>query len=66
MEETKNGSENPENGGPVVPKHDALAKEENEGVELMENKYTTNVTNPFINHQRSWDDEEHFKISAEI
>ena len=50
MEETKNASENPENGGPVVPKHDALAKEENEGVELMENKYTTNVTNPFINH----------------
>lgn len=49
MEEAKNNAENPENGGPVVPKHDALAKEENEGVELMENKYSANVTNPFIN-----------------
>ena len=36
MEETNN----PENGGPVVQKHQALLQEENEGVELLENKYT--------------------------
>ena len=65
MEETNN-PENTENAGPVVQKHQALAQEENEGVELLENKYTQNVTNPFINHQRSWDEEEHFKIPAEI
>ena len=55
-----------DNGEPVAQKHAQLAKEENEGVELMENKYTQNVTNPFINHQRSWDEEEHFKIPADV
>ena len=32
----------------------------------MQNKHTKNVASPFINHQTAWDDEEHFKIPAEI
>ncbi len=46
MEETKTGQtaennpENIENDGPVAQKHQALAKEEGEGVELLDNKYT--------------------------
>ena len=46
------------NGEPSDPKHEALAKEEHEGVEVMENKFVQNVVNPFIHHSRSWEDEE--------
>ena len=51
--------DNPEtNGEPVDPKHEVLAKEEGEGVALMDNKFIANVTNPFLHHSRSWADEE--------
>ena len=64
MEEGK--LENPEtNGEPMDPKHDVLAKEDCEGVTLMDNKFIANVTNPFIHHSRSWQDEE-MKIPEQI
>ena len=37
-----------------------------EGVELMKLKNVKQKASPFINQTRSWDDEEHFKIPAEI
>ncbi len=36
------------------------------GVKKMKNKFTRNVLSPFINQQRNWEDEEHFKIPPEI
>jgi len=35
-------------------------------VTLIENKYTKNIASPFINHQKNWDDEELYKIPADI
>jgi|DEB0MinimDraft_12_1074336.scaffolds.fasta_scaffold73907_1 superfamily II DNA/RNA helicase len=37
-----------------------------EGAELIKNKFTKNIASPFINHQKSWDDENHFKIPDDI
>ena len=66
-EETKEESKEPqEQEGQVAAKHKTLQKEAGEDVELMVNKHTRNVASPFINHQTAWDDEEHFKIPAEI
>ena len=49
-----------------VPKHQTLAKDEGENVELIQNKFSKNVASPFVNQQKSWDDEEQFKIPVEI
>lgn len=51
---------------PQEVKHDKLQVEKGEGVELLQNKYTKNISSLFINQQRSWDDEEHFTISKEL
>ena len=56
---------------PEETKHDkGLAadgdKTATEAVELIKNKFTPNIASPFINHQKSWDDEEHFKIPDDI
>ena len=32
----------------------------------MENRHTRNVTSPFINQKKAWDDENDFSISPEI
>ena len=37
-----------------------------EDVELIQNKFTKNITSPFINQKKSWEDEEVFPIPAEI
>ena len=37
-----------------------------ERVSLIDNKYTKNIASPFINHQKSWDDNEHYVIPADI
>jgi hypothetical protein len=47
-------------------KHQTLAKDEGENVELIQNKFSKNVASPFVNQQKSWDDEEQFKIPVEI
>ena len=49
-----------------APKHQTLAKDEGENVELIQNKFSKNVASPFVNQQKSWDDEEQFKIPIEI
>ena len=49
-----------------VPKHQTLAKDDGENVELIQNKFSKNVASPFVNQQKSWDDEEQFKIPVEI
>lgn len=35
-------------------------------VELIKNKWTKNIASPFLNHQKTWDDENHFKIPDDI
>ena len=37
-----------------------------EGVELMKLKNVKQKASPFINQQRSWSDEEHFKIPEDL
>ena len=51
---------------PVGPKHAELKQEQGEDVEIMQNKFTKNIVSPFINHQKAWDDEEHFKIPEDL
>ena len=62
MVESTNTTENTE----AEPKHTALAKDEGENVELIQNKFSKNVASAFINQQKSWDDEDLFKIPEEI
>ena len=57
-EETKDGA--------VKAKHDTLQQEKGEDVTLIQNKYTKNIASPFINHKRSWDDDDYFKIPEEL
>ncbi len=52
----------------IGKKHAALVKDKEEGVEeveIMQNKHTKNVTSPFINQSKSWDDEE-LNIPADL
>jgi hypothetical protein len=44
-------------------KHDTLqedSKTEQQEVELVPNKFTQQLASPFINHAKSWDNDEHF------
>ena len=50
----------------VAAKHEKLTDEKDEGVELMQNKFTKNISSPFINQQRSWEDEDHFTIQPDL
>jgi len=43
-----------------------FADDRGEGVELMKLKNVKQKASPFINQQRSWDDEEHFTIPADL
>ena len=53
--------------GGTGPKHTELADEAHEGVVLIENKFTRNLTSPFINQKKAWDDEDEMtNISAEM
>lgn len=40
--------------------------DKDEAVALMPNKFTKNISSPFINQQKSWDDDELFTIPKEI
>ena len=42
----------------TAAKHAALADDGGEGVGLIENKFTRNLMSPFVNHKKSWDDED--------
>lgn len=55
-----------EDDGPVTAKHQALANEAGESVELIQNTHTQNVTSVFVNQRKSWDDENDFTIPPEI
>ena len=60
--------EKKEEDGPVGPKHQALAKD-NDGSEatLIENRHTRNIASPFINQQKSWDGPDNdFAIPPEL
>ena len=47
----------------VLKKHEKLQDDKGEqDVELIQNKHTKQLASPFINHTKSWDDEECFKI----
>lgn len=37
-----------------------------EDVELIQNKFTRNITSPFINHQKSWEDEDFLSIPLDL
>lgn len=50
----------------LAPKFDALQNEKGETVEVLENKYTKNITSPFIAQQKAWDDDNIFQIPPEI
>ena len=53
----------------VKQKHEKLAddtKGEANVVELVQNKYTENVAQPFISQTKVWEDDEHFKIPDDI
>lgn len=41
----------------LAPKFESLQTEKGETAELLENKYTKNITSPFIAQQKAWDDE---------
>ena len=56
----------PEETEVVAPKHEVLKQEQGEDVEILQNKFTKNIVSPFINHQKAWDDEEHFKIPDDL
>jgi len=47
-------------------KHESLVAEKEEGVEIMQSKKIKNVVSPFMSQTKSWDDDEHFAIPAEI
>ena len=39
---------------------------EQETVELIKNKYTKNIANPFINKSKNWDDKDHWAIPEDL
>lgn len=41
-------------------------KAEQSNVEIVQNKFIKQTASPFINHQKSWDNEDHFKIPEDI
>lgn len=51
---------------PVAPKHEELKANADETVELMQNTHTRNITSPFINQKKAWDDENDFTIAPEL
>ena len=54
-------------GADAGPKHAALVDERDDGVALIQNKFIRNLTSPFINHKKSWDEADEFAtISAEM
>ena len=54
----------------TAPKHEKLVEEDpsqtTQTIELIKNKFTTNIASPFINHSKSWDNEEHFTIPEDF
>lgn len=51
----------------VAPKHQQLASQADEGVEIMQNRFTRNITSPFINQKKAWDEDTDFiQISPEL
>ena len=66
-EESKEESKQEESKDDAVrPKHETLKQDQGEDVTLIQNKYTKNIASPFINHKRSWDDDDYFKIPEEL
>ena len=43
-----------------------LATNDGDAAELIENQHVKNVSSPFINQRKSWDDENDFQIPAEL
>ena len=53
----------------LAPKHSKLVTEEEgkkEEVEIVENKYAANLVSPFLNHLKSWENEDDFSIPDDI
>jgi ATP-dependent RNA helicase DDX19/DBP5 len=49
-----------------IPAKKDFSDDRGEGVELMKLKNVKQKASPFINQQRSWDDDEHFTIPADL
>ena len=56
--------------GPVKPKHDQLVEDDptqtTTHVELIQNKFTENVTSPFISKSNIWEDKEVFDMPEDL